>query len=64
MTRAKLKKAETAYRAAAKKAEAARVERNRVLLEAVRAGELTQAEAARVTDLTTGRIAQLVAGSE
>lgn len=52
-------RAEAAYQAAVHKAEARRNMRDNLIRQAVAEGALTQADVARATGLTRGRIAQI-----
>jgi hypothetical protein len=58
MTAVDLRNAEVAYRLAAADAEKARLERNRVVRQALQEG-WTHADIARATGLTRGRVGQI-----
>lgn len=60
MSADELLRAHLAYERSASDTEALRRARNDIMREAVSSGEITQAEAARLTGLTTARVNQIV----
>lgn len=62
MTADELRKAEAAYRAASRRAEAKRLERNQAVRAALKAG-MTHAAIADITGLSRGRIGQIASGT-